>query len=154
MLRSRTCEYKVPRCTRCDRPRRGHEGPCGKKCNMPSLSVVESSIGNDWESVSNVDGKPPQATVNSTPAFVLKELARQLGELTNNVSTLMSKQRERETGGSSSADVVPSLTSSGHRETVLKVGAPRPAVAGTCGSTIPGLRVVVEVRPPPKLMCR
>jgi hypothetical protein len=101
MLRSHTRGYKVPRCTKCDRPRRGRDGPCGKKCKMPSVSVVESSIGNDWESVSYAPGIPPQATVNSTPVFVLKEMARQIGELTNNVSTLMLKACVMEAGSSS-----------------------------------------------------
>jgi hypothetical protein len=79
MLRGRTRGYKVPRCTKCDRPRRGHDGPCGTRCKMPSPSLVENAGVNDWESVSNVEGDPPVHPVNETAPVFIRELARQLG---------------------------------------------------------------------------
>ena len=112
MLRAHSS--KKHRCSRCNRLRRGHEGPCGLRCEMP-LPDVSRDIWEEEESdgASLVQDTPKSrgnrshsrqsANIPWNDPFVA-ELTRQLGELSSNVSTLMASR--------GASDVAPSRSSS------------------------------------------
>jgi hypothetical protein len=91
----RTYRAKPSRCTKCGRPRRGHEGPCGLRCSMAEVVteiVTENNSENDWQDdVNSNRAESPTLTLDTQSPFVI-ELARQMSELTANVSRILAKQ--------------------------------------------------------------
>jgi hypothetical protein len=138
MLRTRASIKKMGkahRCSKCNRFRKGHIGPCGVRCDMPDNDQ-------DWESASDhtevngnehvndtVDNRREHGplTRSKSSACVaensasneqfMMEIARQLGELTVNVATLMAAKSVSDkpaciTSSASGSDVLPSSSTS------------------------------------------
>ena len=116
MLRSKKRGYKVPRCSKCDRPRKGHEGPCGARCTLAPITNNNDDAG--WEEVSNISSNSRNIIPSLSEDPLVQELVRQLGELSSNVSSLMAKAESGDSGArASSSDGLPSRSGSGQPAT-------------------------------------
>jgi hypothetical protein len=134
---------KAHRCSKCNRLRKGHVGPCGLRCDMPDDDQEWESTSEFTENNDNVDNVEPGPVTRSKSNArsegnshendtFLREIARQLGELTVNVAALMadksvSDRRQFVTSSSAGSDVVPSSSSSGN--VVASVQSSVPAAA-------------------------
>ena len=88
-----------PRCTRCKRYRKGHLGPCGFRCSM-KMPGDSDSDGSEGEFNQNQNGPVTRASTvpisrkqaSNDTDHVISELARQVGELSLNMSVLLSER--------------------------------------------------------------
>jgi hypothetical protein len=121
---------KAHRCSKCSRLRKGHVGPCGIRCDMPEdeqqwESASDNTESNDNEITDNLGHGPctrsktiTRETENSASnEHFMLEIARQLGELTVNVATLMAAKTVSDKSAcipssSSGSDVLPSSVAS------------------------------------------
>ena len=149
MFRKGSKPGRTTRCTKCGRPRRGHEGPCGVRCSMTE-SVQDNNSENEWQDENVVTrADSPTLMLDAQSPFV-KELARQMSELTMNVSRILAKQPPNQTTGHSTQpqptnnaprhatpDAAPSLTSTGNcLGACCTAGTNEPPVALTNGARV------------------
>ena len=88
MLKRGSKPGKSTRCTKCGRSRKGHEGPCGIRCTMSNANILEV----EWlEDTDPPRSESPNLVIDAQSPFV-RELARQMSELTMNVSRILATQ--------------------------------------------------------------
>ena len=88
MLKRASSRGKPTRCTKCGRQRRGHEGLCGIRCTM---QIENISVGEWREDIEPVRAESPNLVLDTQSPFIRK-LARQMSELTMNVSHILATQ--------------------------------------------------------------
>jgi hypothetical protein len=143
MLRTRAAIKsmgKAHRCSKCNRLRKGHEGPCGLRCSMTADEEWDSAseITDSNDNVTDMGQGPTTRSKSNAieagrseanEAFMM-EIARQLGELTVNVASLMAEKTlsKAQCVSSSSAGVDGAPSSSSSRTVTSPA---RPAVTPT-----------------------
>jgi hypothetical protein len=88
MLKRGSKPGKPTRCTKCGRPRRGHDGPCGVRCTM----IIDNVSEGEWQDDSEPIRSDSPSVVLDTQSPFVRELARQMSELTCNVSRILATQ--------------------------------------------------------------